>query len=297
MMDEAAFFDEEDFFDTVARPTLKASDGRAVITTTPNGQRGWFFKVFDPFLDLEYNPFYKMWLHYNHIEDNYEYSRVLDEKKRLYAQGSEKQFQQEYEALFTADDISFFESDKVDIACDKELVPWDVYNKSTDMGIDFGFKTCNTVITITRLGEDKISRLIHHKIYLPLKDMDILQDVQELIKQYSVTRVIIDECPAAAFFIQQAKKSGLPLHLMSFKRDKQKKYFLFRSKLYQGRIKFYPFKRLETEMKSLTAVEQQIGTKITKPNGGTDDVIDSFLMSVYYQIEDSIGFKLYEWEE
>ncbi len=619
-MDEAAFFDEDDFFDTVARPTLKASDGRAVITTTPNGQKGWFFKVFDPFLELEYNPFYKMWLHYTHIEDDYEYSRVLDEKKRLLAQGSEKQFQQEYEAMFTADNIAFFESDKVDSACDPELVPWDSYSKTTDMGIDFGFKTCNTVITISRYGEDGVSRLIFDKIYPPEQDLNVIDDVLELKERFNVNRVIIDECiheatevvmadntrckikdikpgdyvksynfeskkyvnkkvtdvifkgkrgtnevsfrngtkvyatnghewfvknkqtnnlsvkntteldsnsdyiptaygvetntesfitkeeayllgmyiseghirpnkksffisqlredmrykikenlsktswkwqenkkgfylsnvgvltsiflkcgkscyekkipedlftlckdlleslyegiidgdgwrlsekqyknkkqsarigfstsseqldkdirylafligkfmnkntprihsgfgsqrlqyeschnennyfnkgkafikevkffgicdtydlriedtqsfiladsgvithncPAASFFIQQAKKKSLSLHLMSFKRDKQSKYFLFRSKMYKGNIQFYPHRRLESEMKSLTAVEQQIGTKITKPKGGSDDVIDSFLMSVYFQIEDKKGFTIYDWDD
>lgn len=285
-MDEAAFFDEEDFFDTVARPTLKKTEGKAVITTTPNGQKGWFYRVFDPYDEMEYNPFHRMWLHYEHIEDEHEYASVLKLQKDMYMQGAEKKFQQEYEAKFTADNVAFFESDKVDMAKDDTLTAWDSYSKPTDMGIDIGFKSCPTVITISRLGDDGISRLVYDKIYQPEKDMNLLEDTQELIKQFNVQRVIVDECPAASFFIQQATKAGLPLKLMSFKKDKQKKYFLFRSKLHQGKIKFYEHKRLETEMKALTATEQQIGTKITKPLGGSDDVIDSFLMSVYFQIED-----------
>jgi len=294
-MDEAAFFTEDNFFDTVARPTLKATGGKAVITTTPNGQKGWFFKVFDPFDDLEYNSFKRFWLHYNHIESDYEYMNVIKLRKDMIIQGAEKRFQQEYEAMFTADNESFFDSDKVDEATDHTLQKWDSYQKATDMGIDFGFKVSNTVITITRFGEDKVSRLVFDKVYPPEKDHNMLGDVKELIKKFNVKRIIVDDCAAGSFFIQQAKKEGLPLHLMSFKRDKQTKYFLFRAKLYQGKIKYYSQTRLLQEMKGMTAVEQQVGTKICKPKGGSDDIIDSFLMSVYYQIEDNKGFKLYNY--
>lgn len=296
-MDEAAFFDEDDFYDTVARPTLKATEGHAVVTTTPNGQRGWFYKVFDPEEELDYNPFKKFWLHYEHIEDEREYASVVNMKKEMYARGADKQFQQEYEALFTADDVSFFDSDRVDAAIDYTLAPKDSSTKTTDMGIDFGFKTCPSTICITEYGEDGIAKLVWHKVYPPEGDLNIYEDAKALVKQYNVQRVIIDECPAASNFIQSARKEGMNVHLMSFKRDKQTKYFQFRQRLYEGKIKFYNVKLLIQEMKALVAEEQKIGTRISKPKGGSDDLIDSFLMSCYFFIEEKKGLRFINWDD
>ena len=296
-MDEAAFFDEDDFYDTVARPTLKATQGISVVTTTPNGQRGWFFKVFDPFEQLEYNPFYRMWLHYEHIEDDVEYMSVLEQKKRMYAQGADKKFQQEYEAMFTADDISFFDSNKVDEGIDYGLKLEPDYNKPTDLGVDIGVRNSKTIITISRLGDDGKIRLVYHYVYPAEKDMNLIEDIKKLIPQYNIQRVIIDDCAAASAFIQQARAANLNLHPMNFKKDKQTKYFQFKHKLYDGLIKYYDNKQLVSEMKALTSTEQQHGTKICKPSGGSDDFIDSFLMSTYFMIEDKKGFRILDMDD
>ena len=98
-MDEAAFFEDEEFFTTVAEPTLRATGGHSVVTTTPNGQRGWFFKTFDPFDEFEGDhQEVRIWLHYSHIEDVREREAV--EKTRIDKErtGELKKFQQEYEA-------------------------------------------------------------------------------------------------------------------------------------------------------------------------------------------------------
>ena len=296
--DEAAFFENDDFFSATAIPTLRKTRGKMILTSTPNGQKGYFHKIFDPDDEYDDNPYYRLWLHYSHIEDDRELDEVLLRKDKMERAGQFKKFQQEYEAMFTVDTSSFFDSEKVDEGVDDSLQKWLFYDKPTDMGIDFGFKNSLTIITISRLGEDGISRLIYHKIYPAKDDIDIYPDVLELIKNFSVQRVIIDDCPAASSFTQKAIKDGkFKLHLMSFKKDKVSKYVQFRGRLYSGKIKYYKDKKLISEMKAMEEEETQRSTRISKPTGGSDDFIDSFMMSLYFQIDDKKGLRVYDWDE
>jgi len=42
--------------------------------------------------------------------------------------------------------------------------------------------------------------------------------------------------------------------------------------------------------------ETQRSTRISKPAGGSDDFIDSFMISLYYQIEEHKGLRVYDWD-
>lgn len=296
LMDEVAFFEDDEFFLTIAAPTLNITKGKMVMTTTPNGQRGFFFKVFDPF-DIEpTNDFDRIWLNWEHIEIDDFRQKVIETRDLYYVTGKAKKFEQEYEAKFTAAVNNYFDPEKVDDAMDKELQKWNSYDKPTDMGIDFGMVNSRTVITISRYCDDDVIRLIYHYIYPYGTDNSLVLDVKELVKRFNVQRVIVDNCPEGYHFIQLMKEEGLNLKEMTFRKEKVAKYGQFRAKLYSGKIKFYRFEELSAEMKAMEEEETVRSTRISKPSGGTDDIVDSFVMSVYYFIEDNNKLKFYDWD-
>lgn len=301
-MDEAAFFEDPEFYGTIAEPTLRATGGHSVVTTTPNGQKGWFFRTFDPF-DERYglknpHPAFRLWLNWEHIENKLERKSVLDKKWKAEREGTIKLFQQEYEAKFTVDARAFFDVEKVDSLFNANLSRLEGSVKPTDLGIDVGtHKSSQTVITISQLGEDGVIRRVWDYAYKPGNDLTLVGDVLELIPRFNVQRVIIDDCAAASAFIQGFRKAGVLLKLMSFKTFKTSKYVQFKSKLYQGLVESYKDKDLSVEMKALEEVDGARSTRIVKADGTSDDRIDSFVISVFFMVEDKRGVRTWDWDE
>jgi len=103
--------------------------------------------------------------------------------------------------------------------------------------------------------------------------------------------IITHNCPEGYYLIQQMEERGWNVKPMSFKKDKVAKYMAFRS----FRVKSYKDLVLEQEMKSIQEEETIRTTKIRKPSGGTDDMIDSFVMSCYFYLEPKQNdFKFYD---
>jgi hypothetical protein len=83
---------------------------------------------------------------------------------------------------------------------------------------------------------------------------------------------------------------------MNFTTWKVKKYNAFRSKLNQGKITSYMDEDLRTEM---LAMEQSQGTRntiIKHAPGYNDDMIDSFIMSCFYYVDDEGGLKTFDFD-
>ncbi|WP_298752974.1 terminase family protein [uncultured Arcobacter sp.] len=294
-LDESAFFESDDFFMEIAFPTLSITKGKMVMTSTPNGQRGFFFKVFDPFEQFGDNPeFKRLWLHWTMIENPEHRAEIQKKKEMMYAIGEGKKFEQEYDASFTAAVNNYFDPEVVDDATDKSLQKWADYSKPCDMGVDFGMVNSNTVITISRLGDDKIARLIWHYVYPHGEDNSLVLDIKELIPKYNIQRVIVDDCPEGYHFIQRMVEEGINVKKMSFRGEKVKKYGQFRAKLSSGKIKFYKSDELISQMKALQEEETVRSTRISKPPSGSDDFIDSFVMSCYYFVDDNKKVKFYD---
>ena len=146
------------------------------------------------------------------------------------------------------------------------------------------------------MGDNYIKRVWDYT-YPEQDDLAIVKDVLALKKKFNIQRVIIDDCPAASSIIQQLKKRSVNLKLMSFRKDKVNKYILFRSRLYAGKVVSYPDKALEAEMKSIEEVDLPQSTRIAAPKNGSDDRIDSFIISCFFFLEDKKGVKFYDWDE
>jgi hypothetical protein len=161
----------------------------------------------------------------------------------------------------------------------------DSFDKPCDLSVDFGMVNSHTVITICHIDNDDVVHRIYHYRYDFGKDDNLIDDIASLMQRFNVKRIIPDNCPEGYNWIQEMEKRGWNVKPMTFRRDKVSKYFAFRSFLRQKKILSYKDKVLEQEMVSLQEEETVRSTKIYKPYGGTDDMIDSFVMACYFYLE------------
>ena len=127
--------------------------------------------------------------------------------------------------------------------------------------------------------------------------MSLLSDIELLLSKFNIQRIIPDDCPAGWYRIKEMKNKGWNVHPMNFKADKVKKYGAFRNMLNRGDILSYRDDDLRTEMMSMQFMEGQRSTIIRHAPGYTDDLIDSFVMSCYFFLQENEGAKFYDLDE
>lgn len=288
-VDEAAFIEEESVFFECIEPTVSKTNGFIIMTSTPNGQQGFFFDLFDPDDKLETHEYERIWVHWSMINDPQHRGMIKDKKKFYYETGREKEFKQEYDALFTSQVSAFFESSDVDAGIDENLYPQQFSNEETYMGVDFGMVNSNTVISVVRKNKEVIE-LVYDYVYKPGEDVDIDLDISGLMNQYSSVKVIVDDCPQGDYIIKKLESRGVPLTKMSFRSEKVAKYTAFRAKLRQKMVNYYKNPGLIKQMKALQEIATPATTKIEKPSGGKDDMIDSLVIASYHLLDDETSF-------
>lgn len=287
-LDEAAFFEDESIYYEIIEPTVRNTKGSIIITSTPNGQHGFFYELFDPFDFKDMHEYDRMWLHYTMIDDVDDIKEL--DKKRLFMEqiGRVKEFEQEYEAKFTVDQSAFFDSEKVDEAVDTKMTERHSYNTDgCSIGVDFGMTSCHTVITVTTYVEGVIKLLYQYAFPLDSDDNLIIPMVKDLITRFNTHHIVCDDCSQGRSIIQRMENMGLPVTRFNFRSEKVEKYFNFRARLYTGKVKYYPLPELTAEMKALQEIKHMVNIMIQKPKRGLDDRIDSLVISAYpYLLED-----------
>ena len=287
-VDEAAFIIDDNVFFEYVEPTTANTDGVIVLTSTPNGQQGWFFDLFDPEDKRATQEYKRFWFHYTVVEEE-EFIKNMQAKKALYMEtGRDKEWEQEYDALFTSQTTAFFENEDVDKGISVDRTRLDSYSGECDMGVDFGMVHSKTVITISALI-DKKATLIYDYEY---KDSDetLMQDIETLCSKFNIQRIVCDDCPEGHYIIQELIRKGKNVTKMGFKAEKIIKYMAFRKALKQQKVQYYKNAQLVAQMKSLQQIEGPTSTKIEKASGGRDDYPDSFLLSCYHLIEEDDNF-------
>jgi len=294
-VDEAAFIENNDIFFDSIEPTVSNTDGIICLTSTPNGESGFYYDIFDPYERMETNEYKRLWLNYKDLEDGTMKDNIEAKKVLYYQTGRDKHFEQEYEAKFTVQVSAFFDNEDVDKMFKSALIKQSSEEGECDCAIDFGMVNSHSVITISRLNkEGKIERIYHYR-YTFGEDDKIMEDLAVLKERFNIQRFIPDDCPQGYHTIQKMEEKGWNVKPMNFKRDKVSKYTEFRSWLRKEKIKSYKDLVLDIEMKTLQEEETPRTTKIHKPAGGTDDLIDSFVMSCYFFLEnEGRGLKVYE---
>jgi len=299
-VDEAAFIDDPEIYYDSIEPTVSQTNGAIILTSTPNGQQGFFYDIFDPYEKYEHHDYSRLWIHYSELNKEVEIEKnlidgIMLKKQNYYARGLVKHFEQEYEAKFNVQVSAFFEADHVDKLFKCSLLKEARYTGECDCAVDFGMVNSHSVITVTHINEAGVIERLYHYQYPFGEDDQLISDLEEIRERFNVQRFIPDDCAQGYHTIQKMIEKGWNVQPMSFKKDKVKKYTEFRAWLNRGKVKSYNDSVLSEEMKALQEEESKLSTLIHKPRGGTDDMIDSFVMSCYFYLEvDSNQFQTYD---
>ena len=309
IIDEAAFVDAEIYKDAMY-PTISKVDGKIILSSTPRGQKGMFFEEFDPDdmrLEHEYERF---WFNWKMCEDDIQLRLIKEKLKYETKLGNIKHFEQEYGAQFTVDEEAFFEDKDVEAGIDKDLTT--VYEwKETPcaVGLDYGVTTSATVLTVTSLINGKVIVLWQ---YAQVNfDENLLMDpnwehsLPNLKKRYNLINIVVDDCPIGNRTNKQLENEGYPVKRFNFKSDtsigeRNRGYYLLRSNLRLGKVKYPNFRNMTNEMKSLLEIQMEKYMKIKAPRNYRDDRADSLMMACLpFLSEDSGSFKsiLVEYKE
>ena len=294
IVDEAVFVDDE-IFNTAIKPTVTATDGAIILTSTPKGNSGFFFELFDPEEKQTEHEYYRLWFPWTVVEGEAQRNFVEKEQKFAEQSGNIKYFDQEYNALFTADESRFFDYKHVEEGIDPNLTLQTSWNKSeTVLGLDYGISICHTVVSISTKIDEKVILLYQYSYPLNSDDDSLFYDVKELIKRFNVGTVVVDDCIQGHTNNQRFKNEGYKVELFNFRSDqsageRNRGYFMFRNSLAMGRIKYPNIPELIDEMKAIVEEQKQVVVSIHKPKGGFDDRIDSFMMSTLPYIREEVN--------
>ena len=291
--DEAGF--AEKFSDIAHKeylyPTGVARDAIRIYTSTPWQTSGFFYELADPDDNKDVHPYmrYSFTIEAIKIENPKQYATVMKTVEEMRLNGDIDGAERSYYCKFVKGEKSYFDPEKVDESFkDEEVVMLDKYDGECDIGVDYGGQVkSRSAITVTALIEDVVTR-IYHKPYEVGKDDSMLDDLEnDIMKRFpNWQRIIPDDCPAGDFRTRIMMEKGWNVHPMSFRTWKVKKYGAFRSKLNKGGIKSYKDDDLKIEMKALEFSNAAVQSNITAPRGYRDDLIDSFVMSSFFFLED-----------
>ena len=291
-VDEAAFLRTEnprDFFYKVIVPTTAKTNGKIIALSTPNGEGNYFYDLADPENIQEYHPYKRFYYHYS-ISKDVKYLNFVQQQQQIMDIGS---WNQEYTCDFVSSTNRFFIPAKVNEAVDPVINQTDYSLGESIVGIDFGMTQSRTVISLSTMIEDKI--IIHYiDRFESGEDVNkVIPKVTELMRKYHITTVVADDCPQGNAIINQMISKGWNVKPFNFTREKYSHYVAFRSRLNSGLIKVLKHDGLIKEMLELRQEEtKQAKLSIHKPTGGTDDVIDSIIMSSSVWLDTTEQFKV-----
>ena len=291
-VDEAAFLrtdDPEGFFYKVIEPTTVATNGKIVVLSTPNGEGGFFYKLADPNNVREKHDYKRLFFHYS-INDDPKYLSFVQKQKEIM---DVRDWSQEYCCDFVSSASRFFIPEKVEAAVDPVINQTDYSGKSVSVGVDYGMNHSRTVISVSLKEGDlvKVIKLIRFDSGADVNQ--VIPKIKELMREFKVDVIIPDDCPQGNAINNQMISLGWNVKPFNFTSSKIAAYVKFRSFLNQGRIKLLKNDVLLKEMLELKQEEtKQAKLSIHKPTGGTDDCIDSVIMSTSPLIDDLQKFNV-----
>ena len=302
--DEAGKSDKvtDEFHEDYMYPTGNANNAIRVYTSTPWSPSGFFYRLADPSGDYNDHPAERFMFTIDSIRiengDYYEeVKKIIDQKN---ADGKVDEVQRAYYCRFVKGEQTYFDPKKVYDVFNNDYEEFDSYLGECDVGIDFGGQVkSRTVVTVSRLTSDGFIDRLYHRAYGVREDKGLLEDLKfDILKRFpNYQRIVVDDCPAGDFLIRLMEEEGWNIHRMSFRAEKVKKYGAFRSSLNNGLVRSYQDSDLKTEMLALEFSNSSRQSVIQHAPGYSDDLIDSFLMSVYFFVQEEGGFRFYDWDD
>lgn len=302
--DEAGYaerFDDEAHYEYI-KPTGVARNAVRIYTSTPWHPSGFFYELCDPDEVMSSHPYkrYLFTIDAIRIENPKQYEATMKTIKKMREDGKNSVVERAFYCRFVKGETSYFETEKVDEMFDQSLPFCESSDLKCDIGVDFGGQVkSRTVITVSSFDQETntITRL-YHRAYDVGEDDSLLEDLAGVMRMFpGWQRIIPDDCPAGDFRIRQMRDKGWNVNPMSFRTWKVKKYGSFRSKLNRGEVRSYKDDELKIEMKALEWSNTSTQSKINAPRGYRDDLIDSFVMSCFFFLEEDSGFEIYSWRD
>lgn len=303
IIDEAGKTDKitDQFFHDFIRPVGTSTDAVYIYTSTPWVSSGFFYRMIDPDEMYGESPADISIFTIDAIREEGEKQFNSVQKnfiEPLKRDGKLDEINRAYYCRFVKGEQSYFNPEKVVKVFTKEYDRTDAYTQPCDMGVDFGGQVSSkTVITISELTTDGIVRRLYHKTYPVGEDGNLLEDIEVLLTQFNIQRIIPDECPQGDYMIREMKEKGWNVQPMNFRSEKVKKYGAFRSWMNKGKILSYFDEDIQTEMLALEFAHGRRQSVISAAPGYNDDLIDSFVMSTYFYVTEEGGIRFFDWDK
>ena len=305
--------DPDKFFNQFVVPTTAETGGMIILSSSPEGIIGFFYEAIDPEGKHEDNPYERIWFDHAVFNDGSKESIgyqkfVADEKKRLSQEGKLKHWQQEYGALFTVTQSSFFTYEEVEGAIEDTTKEYEWKDTPCSVGYDFGIKTSRTVITVRTMFKDKVYQLFQYRCPADFDTNKLIDpawehSIQRLKKRYNLFMIIVDDsAPGDTINRWLEANSGIPLKKYNFRSDQMSKSdglnrncvaYSYRAKLKEGKLKIPKWNLTQQfEMKIIQETEQKVLILIKSPDGQLCDTFDSDMMACipFLDMEDSYSF-------
>jgi hypothetical protein len=284
--------------------TGSATSSRRILTSTPWAPIGYFYNVVHP--DGRYHgqsDVVKYTIEALAVEEHavkqYEYvMRTMVKPWR--AAGDHNAVLRAFYCEFVKGETNFFDPAVVKDIFTKDYDAYEGYDGVCDIGIDWGgSKNSNTVVTVSTLSEDGEIFRLYKKVYKVQEDENLISDLEEdiMVRFPKWQRIIYDDAPVATYILKDLKDKGWEIHPMNFRSDKVKKFGALRSKINRGEVYSFNDDDLLAEMISLEFGTGSRQSRITAPKGGSDDLIDSFVISCFFFLDEDNSvefFSLYD---
>ena len=290
----------EDFYNLTCRPTLMECGGKESIASTPRGQSGLFYNLFDP-TDKFGVDRVRLWFSWEIADGNTQEEityrqQVMGEKDRLYKEGKEAYFRQEYMGDFTVIQHGFYDFDDVTNYFDNSLCAMYEWHKSPcSIGIDFGISDCLTVVTVKTKYLGKVITLYQRAFPRGFDNNELMNpnnddSIPRLRKRYNLQWLVPEESSVSDMFVKWCKREGYPVFPCRFSGgnfgSKNTAYHTHRAMLKSGAIRSFPIPKLKEEMMGLQEKQEKVNWIISRPPGGYDDHIDSDVYATVPFFED-----------
>lgn len=306
--------DSDTFFDYAIAMTSETG-GAVVLSSSPEGIVGFFHRAIDPDKQYPENEYESIWFDHTIWDDGtseclqYQ-SFVESERVRLSAAGRLKYWQQEYQALFTVTETSFFEHKDVDDAIQDTPLLYEWHQSPCSLGIDYGLKVSRTVLTIRTMVKDEIIQIFQYRCpadfdinYLINPDWE--HSIQKLKERYNLFIILPDDCPQGDQINRWLEQnSGITVKKYNFRSDQMSKSdgvnrncaaYSYRAKLKEGKLKIPKWNQVQQfEMKVVQEVEQKVLISIKAPTGQLCDTFDSDMMACipFLDMQSNIDFEV-----
>ena len=291
--------DPDTFFD-YAVALVAETGGGIILSSSPEGVVGFFHRAIDPDNQNEKNRYESFWLSHKAWDDDSpeckRYQEFVEEQRiRAMDAGRLKYWQQEYEALFTVTETSFFEHTDVEEAVKDTSQCYEWKETPACIGLDYGIKFSRTVITVRTMIKDELIQLFQYRCSADfdinhLINPDWEHSIQKLKERYNIFLIVPDDCPQGDSTNRWFEShSGIQVKKYNFRSDQMSKTdginrnclaYSYRAKLKEGLLKIPRWNTIQQfEMKIVQETEQKVLISIKAPTGHLCDTFDSDMMA------------------